>query len=533
MQEEVADLDSKVNECVEERTKEFVQQAQACGFLTDPNITEEETNRIFTRCLLHEVSNTLTHRKQLEARIAEYEPQIRALEYDLSHFHHKEIQKQQQRSFNNNLVHVSAAKPLTTSMSPKSAALHKKERTIHRSRSTEWPEIPEVDLIVEKNPEVLAQKILEAGKKIEQNAPTVVASNRNVSNSKQPGSNETANKKLNLPCNNNNNMKIANSELAVGTPKVSFFEDHLHNLITTCLQEDGNSIANNQRRPLTVNSSSISPRAFSNHTSPVAKTSPRPSPTSQSTAERKKKIQLSPDITSPYPGQQPYTRVNAGTPGKTALRAHLISSQEKDGRKDIAGQLQLQQQYMNSGSRTIGDFVNGVVESLAGGSKSDLSNMKSPPIRTNLYSPISRPNSSENIPEAVNASVQSNANNNYQERASVLVSTKTSTGNGEIVETKQQQPREQMDGLALRYISSVNKNPTLLGSQKSQQADLLNSAMVKGKKFVENSSGRVVTEVVLGNPDEESYFEDSGKNQGSSSVLRVIRKRISDLPNVS
>lgn len=34
----------------------------------------------------------------------------------------------------------------------------------HRSRSQEWPDVPDVGKIDEKNPEVLAQKILETGK---------------------------------------------------------------------------------------------------------------------------------------------------------------------------------------------------------------------------------------------------------------------------------------------------------------------------------------------------------------------------------
>lgn len=37
----------------------------------------------------------------------------------------------------------------------------------HRSRSQDWPDVPDVGKIEENNPEILAQKILEKGRQIE------------------------------------------------------------------------------------------------------------------------------------------------------------------------------------------------------------------------------------------------------------------------------------------------------------------------------------------------------------------------------
>ena len=48
-----------------------------------------------------------------------------------------------------------------------SGVKHSRKSRDNRCRSQDWPDVPDVGKIEENNPEILAQKILETGRKIE------------------------------------------------------------------------------------------------------------------------------------------------------------------------------------------------------------------------------------------------------------------------------------------------------------------------------------------------------------------------------
>ena len=61
----------------------------------------------------------------------------------------------------------------------------------HRSRSHDWPDVPDVGKIEENNPEILAQKILETGRQIEAGKIRETARCRESSHSRQPSVNKS------------------------------------------------------------------------------------------------------------------------------------------------------------------------------------------------------------------------------------------------------------------------------------------------------------------------------------------------------
>ncbi|GBP98130.1 Histone-lysine N-methyltransferase, H3 lysine-79 specific [Eumeta japonica] len=106
--------------------------------------------------VLKEIANTLSQRKKLVAQF-----------YYLL-------------SANNNIVNNAATQPSIT-VTKTSGKTVRRGRD-HRTRSQEWPDVPDVGKIEESNPEVLAQKILETGRKIEAGKLT---SNLHANSSKQ------------------------------------------------------------------------------------------------------------------------------------------------------------------------------------------------------------------------------------------------------------------------------------------------------------------------------------------------------------
>lgn len=107
----------------------------------------------------------------------------------------------------------------------------------HRSRSQDWPDVPDVGKIEENNPEILAQKILEKGRQIEAGkirSPATpdsarCAPQRPVVTSK-PCSRPSQQPQPQLMYNTNNRLQ--------DPPRLPNFEDRLKSIITTVLNED-------------------------------------------------------------------------------------------------------------------------------------------------------------------------------------------------------------------------------------------------------------------------------------------------------
>lgn len=88
-----------------------------------------------------------------------------------------------------------------------------------RIRSQDWPDVPDIARIDEKNPEILAQKILETGRQIE--ARKIIENGRQV--------------ELTTRYQRSNKIYSRNSS---DTPlKVPFYDEHVKDLITNALNE--------------------------------------------------------------------------------------------------------------------------------------------------------------------------------------------------------------------------------------------------------------------------------------------------------
>ncbi|XP_026808379.1 histone-lysine N-methyltransferase, H3 lysine-79 specific [Rhopalosiphum maidis] len=88
-----------------------------------------------------------------------------------------------------------------------------------RIRSQDWPEVPDIARIDEKNPEILAQKILETGRQIE--ARKIIENGRQVE----------------LSTRYQRSNKIFNRNSSDTPLKVPFYDEHVKDLITNALNE--------------------------------------------------------------------------------------------------------------------------------------------------------------------------------------------------------------------------------------------------------------------------------------------------------
>lgn len=88
-----------------------------------------------------------------------------------------------------------------------------------RGRSQDWPDVPDIARIDEKNPEILAQKILETGRQIE--ARKIIENGRQVE----------------LTTRFQRSNKIFNRNSSDTPLKVPFYDEHVKDLITNALNE--------------------------------------------------------------------------------------------------------------------------------------------------------------------------------------------------------------------------------------------------------------------------------------------------------
>ncbi|KAI5635753.1 histone methylation protein DOT1 domain-containing protein [Phthorimaea operculella] len=147
LQQQVKNIEEEQAALVKQRTFEITEKYRQMGHIpADVEITQS----IAHECILKEISATLAHRKRLHAQVGHLQSEIVHME----RAHHPDTHKQ------NNTVPVATVKPHTVNNKPR------KSRE-HRSRSQEWPDVPDVGKIEEQNPEILAQKILETGRQIE------------------------------------------------------------------------------------------------------------------------------------------------------------------------------------------------------------------------------------------------------------------------------------------------------------------------------------------------------------------------------
>lgn len=131
---------------VKQRTREITDKYIKLGHI-QPNA--EITSAIMRECILKEVSATLAHRKRLHSHISKLEMENNQIE--------------------NTNEDRKMAPPVPVATVKPNAVNNKMGRKSReaRSRSQEWPDVPDIGKIEEQNPEILAQKILETGRQIE------------------------------------------------------------------------------------------------------------------------------------------------------------------------------------------------------------------------------------------------------------------------------------------------------------------------------------------------------------------------------
>ncbi|KAF3423108.1 hypothetical protein E2986_06738 [Frieseomelitta varia] len=248
-----------------------------------------------------------------------------------------------------------------------------------RSRSQEWPDVPDIGKIQENNPEILAQKILETGRQIEagrilnrQNSSTSSNSRTRLPQASLSFSTTSSSISSSQPQINNKEATNRTQE----PPRVANFEDRLKSIITSVLNEDQQNRNKQQQMQLQVQ--------LQNQTEP----------------DRKRA--LSQNVSTPD-----YTQVS---PAKLALRRHL--SQERlsshltpSDRPTIDSRQSNHDNRIATGgngllgTRTIGDLVSGEIERTLEISNQSIINAAvdmSAMIRPEtVYSPISRPASAE------------------------------------------------------------------------------------------------------------------------------------------
>lgn len=135
-----------------------------------------------------------------------------------------------------------------------------------RSRSQEWPDVPDIGKIHENNPEILAQKILETGRQIEAgripNNRSNVNNNSNINNNNSNNNNSNSNNtRTRLPqasLSFSSASSISSSQTQINhkdtnnrvqePPRVANFEDRLKSIITSVLNEDQQNRSKQQQQ---------------------------------------------------------------------------------------------------------------------------------------------------------------------------------------------------------------------------------------------------------------------------------------------
>nr|XP_023025758.1 histone-lysine N-methyltransferase, H3 lysine-79 specific [Leptinotarsa decemlineata] len=231
LQVQVANLEAVKNNLVLQR------QAEVCEKYVEVSSTHELSPSVAQEYILREISSTLSHRKKLRNEVSK-------LESDLVNLQKTGEERKQ-------------AQALAARQQQQPAKPSRKSRE-YRARSQDWPDVPDIAKIEEQNPEILAQKILETGRKIE--ASKMSAINNKVpqllNNSKSIQTNQKSLVRNNMPAplpmtkrqKTNHTYSAANIPSVPNNtnvisksqepPRIANFEDRLKSIITSVLNED-------------------------------------------------------------------------------------------------------------------------------------------------------------------------------------------------------------------------------------------------------------------------------------------------------
>lgn len=136
---------------MKQRTFEITEKYRQMGHIPPD---AEMTQNIAHECILKEISATLAHRKRLHAQVGHLRGEI------------EQMERGAEPRPPPTSVPMPAGVPVAT-VKPHSVNCKPRKGRDHRSRSQDWPDVPDVGKIDEQNPELLAQKILETGRQLE------------------------------------------------------------------------------------------------------------------------------------------------------------------------------------------------------------------------------------------------------------------------------------------------------------------------------------------------------------------------------
>lgn len=195
--------------------------------------------------VLKEIENTFTQRKNLKNKLSSLEAEVAMIEK--ANEDSKVDQPPQPKQAG---IYVSGNIYKTASAPAPPIKSSRKNRE-HRTKTHDWPEIPEIGKIEEKNPELLAQKILETGRQIEAgkllaNPQVKTGKADNAAYQKKALNTNTALKgeHMSMPApkpGKSSNVqqglpKAGGMKKASDSHKVVNFEDRLKSIITSALQ---------------------------------------------------------------------------------------------------------------------------------------------------------------------------------------------------------------------------------------------------------------------------------------------------------
>ncbi|CAL4067690.1 unnamed protein product, partial [Meganyctiphanes norvegica] len=161
LQQAVSSAEQEQDRLVRLRQHEIINKYRRNGQVNGQSLDASNLTQEF---ILREISQTLSQRKKLHSQVSRLETEVTSLEYTNPQPEKSKspgLANNQSILTNNNNSNVDDNN-IRSDKSP-----GRQGKTRHRSRNQEWPSIPDMGKIEEKNPEILAQKILETGRQIE------------------------------------------------------------------------------------------------------------------------------------------------------------------------------------------------------------------------------------------------------------------------------------------------------------------------------------------------------------------------------
>ncbi|XP_017758748.1 PREDICTED: histone-lysine N-methyltransferase, H3 lysine-79 specific isoform X2 [Eufriesea mexicana] len=372
LQAQVASMESEQSRLTALRHQELQEKYSN---LTNTNGISNPPQPLTQDYILKEISATLSQRKRLHCQVSKLEQELNVLERASNEKQVAAIAQQQREALSSK-----HSQNQHHHQQPNGKSGSSRKNREGRSRSQEWPDVPDIGKIQENNPEILAQKILETGRQIEAGRILNRQNTNTSSNSRTRLPQASLSFSTTSSSISSSQPQINNKEITNRTqepPRVANFEDRLKSIITSVLNEDQQNRNKQQQMQLQVQ--------LQNQTEPD-----------------RKRIALPQNVSTPD-----YTQVS---PAKLALRRHL--SQERlsshltpsdrptiDSRQSTHDNRIVTGGNGLLGTRTIGDLVSGEIERTLEISNQSIINAAvdmSAMIRPEtVYSPISRPASAE------------------------------------------------------------------------------------------------------------------------------------------